>query len=282
MNSISLSSNKNKASTLLNTTISPSALVGIVIACITFIATFAGVVLSMRNGIRGTIASARTFMSRNYMENIEHEVSDIQHMTDVSLVVGIVLIFLFAVGSSFFFARASKSVVLKSIYVFAVLAVMLVFSAFFLYFPARFNELESHLTEPFCIGYGCQGKDPEGTNCESDAKSLSRVPGRVNNEVIRGKLELKYSKFCRANWVVWKRESSQPIPASPEVWMKDELRGVVGIADKFKGPSSEGYVWSGMISAKGDSCMALRLYASSGSSGESSKVYEVCTADMSG
>lgn len=281
MNSISLSSDKNKDSKSLSSAIPLSAFVGIVIACITLIVTFVDVVSSIKKSVRGTIASARTSMSRDYMENIEHEVNDVQHTIDISLTVGVILILLLAVGSAFFFARMSKSSVLKAVYGFTVLAVVFSFVAFFLYFPARINDLESHLTEPFCVGYGCQGKNPVGTNCESDARRL-RVPGGVSNENVKGQLELKYSKFCRANWVVWKRESAQPVPASPEVWMKDEPGDVVGIADKFKGPSSEGYVWSGMISSKGDTCMALRLYASSDSSGESSKAHEVCTTGMPG
>lgn len=168
---------------------------------------------------------------------------------------------------------------------FSIVGIFLVISvAAFLYSSFIVYQVERGASGPFCIGVECQGKNPEGTNCQSDAQNLLSKSVYDSDSGITGTLTLKHSQKCQANWVKWSGGSSDPsVLNNPQVWPKDGSTDPVGIADQFNGPSSGTDTWSGMISDKGDTCIDIS-FLKTGKTGEADLYFKglECTEGLVG
>lgn len=51
-----------------------------------------------------------------------------------------------------------------------------------------------------CVGYGCDGQDPNVSGCSSGANTTSYAYLRDPNNNVVGLLELRYSPTCGTNW----------------------------------------------------------------------------------
>lgn len=142
---------------------------------------------------------------------------------------------------------------------FGAIGTLLVISmAAFLYSSFIVYQVERGASGPFCIGVECQGKNPEGTNCQSDAQNLLSRSVYDSDLGVMGTLTLKHSKNCQANWVRWSGSSNDSsVLNNPQIWPKGKKNTPVGIADQFDGPSSGTDTWSGMISDRGETCIDI-------------------------
>lgn len=75
---------------------------------------------------------------------------------------------------------------------------------------------------PFCSGSTCNGKNPQGTNCQNDAYRVYGVAYPVGSF---GQVEIWYSPSCNANWgratgyygvpsLVWLEQNGTAYPAN--------------------------------------------------------------------
>lgn len=149
------------------------------------------------------------------------------------------------------------------VYGWFVTIIIFVFLGLLLYTFYSVYQVERAAKEPFCVGFECRSKNPDGTNCQSKAQNLKQI--EINDANAKGTLTLKFSRFCMANWVKWegkaeKNGDGKPLVelGGPLIWVKSERSSKIGVPEQFKGKASLSPMWSGMIQSDGDTCVALQ------------------------
>jgi len=68
---------------------------------------------------------------------------------------------------------------------------------------------------PYCNGATCNGKNPQGTNCQNSAYRVFGVGYPIGPSPEWGAVELWYSPACNANWA-----RAYSMFGKPSVWVK--------------------------------------------------------------
>lgn len=166
---------------------------------------------------------------------------------------------------------------------FGVVGTLVATSVALLFLSSHFvYQIEKNVSGPFCFDSQCNGKNPEGTNCLDDAIEVRSEPVEIPEIGEAGTLSLKYSEKCQANWVRWIGEGDNTDTLNnPQVWQADAPDQRIEIASQFHGPSSGFNTWSGMISARGDTCMDITFsYVDNNGNKVSQSFGEICTEGL--
>ena len=159
------------------------------------------------------------------------------------------------------------------------LVVCLAFSTALTYF------IENMSKSPFCTRSECNGKNPQGTNCTTDAVKVGAPLEIFDNEShLAGTLQLMQSPKCHSNWVRWSSSSTHEDGQynTPQIWQNGSTGARTGIADQFKNNHLSASTWSNMISDKGDTCFSVTLRDQDGKYYEGQHSGENCTQGMAG
>ena len=117
------------------------------------------------------------------------------------------------------------------------------------------------VAQPGCYGAGCRGMNPSGM-CNDGITVASK-------NVTDGFLELRYSKFCKANWgryTPWRRNALGYAAQSKVMYVRitawNPGTPSTGVAHQDTSPNNFGSSWSKMVDGTKTACTGVEILIS--------------------